>query len=153
MEYFLQILLLGWMGILARQDQMEKSVKLTSLLGAGVTGAAAHIVTGAHSWHSVWAGICIGGMLILFSVLSGGKIGLGDGIVFVISSFYLGVYKNLELLIGSVFLAGIFALGLKVICGKKRSESFAFLPCVMAAQSGMLFLSCVDYLISGSSGK
>jgi leader peptidase (prepilin peptidase)/N-methyltransferase len=90
-------------------------------------------------------GMAVGGMLVLASLLSGGKIGIGDGVVLTVSGIYLGLWDNLWLLMLSSFLLVAVAVGVWITKQKDKKDEIPFVPFV--------FLAYLLYLgIKGGTG-
>ena len=92
----------------------------------------------------LWRGICqigkegiwegIGLLLLFISKKSDGAIGKGDGLTFMITGIYLGLWRNLCLLWFSLILCSLWGAGLMVIgrMGWKqvKKKELPFLPFV-----------------------
>lgn len=78
-------------------------------------------------------GAGVGGILLVISFLSRGKIGLGDGYLLCISGFALGVQQNLALLGYGLLFAGVVAV-VMLICKKaSRNTKMPFVPFLFGA--------------------
>lgn len=128
-----QIVFLGMLGLSAYQDYKEKKVSLYCVLFAGIAGIALHILFLEHSVADILAGMSIGAVVLMISWVSRGRIGLGDGMVLVISGIFLGFWQNLKLFMMALLLAGIWSLFLLTIKKKGRNYRIPFLPFLLAA--------------------
>lgn len=93
------------------------------------------------SWFSVAAGSVLGAVLLACGRISGGAIGDGDGLFFLISGLMLGFRDNLLLLGMGIFLCGLFSTVLYVwnLLYKKRDVrklEVPFLPFVAVCGVG-----------------
>ena len=88
----------------------------------------------------VTLGSALAGLILLFSVLSKGKIGQGDGIVFMLTGLYLGVEKNLALMLLSFVLAGCWAFLLIIFLHRDKKEKIPFIPFLFLAYLLILVL-------------
>lgn len=88
------------------------------------------------SLFSVGIGCGLGLGLMLLSRMSGGAVGMGDGVYFLITGIYLGGAKNLQLFLAALLLAALWGLvyyfaGLLKGCCRGRTKlpflAFAFL--------------------------
>jgi leader peptidase (prepilin peptidase)/N-methyltransferase len=86
-------------------------------------------------------GAAIGGFVILTSMITSGKIGLGDGILLCITGLGLGFWGNLELFCLALSLAAGLSIMLLIFRLADRKKSIPFVP--------FLF---VGYLILIASG-
>jgi leader peptidase (prepilin peptidase)/N-methyltransferase len=76
--------------------------------------------------------------LVLLSKATGGKIGIGDGLVLAVTGMGLGFWTNMELFAIALSLAAVFSIGLLVIRKANRNKAIPFMPFLMGAY---LFLS------------
>ena len=86
------------------------------------------------SFGEICGGIGIGLLLLFISKKSDGAIGKGDGLTFMITGIYLGLWRNLCLLWFSLILCSLWGAGLMVI-GRMRwkqvkKKELPFLPFV-----------------------
>lgn len=85
-------------------------------------------------YQSVWSaagGIVVGGIILLYAVITKGGIGIGDGLMFVCLGIYLGLSVNLRLLFFSLITAAVFG-GIYALIKKRSIKSqIPFMPCVM----------------------
>lgn len=80
-------------------------------------------------------GVAIGVILLVISKVSDGAVGMGDGLLFMVTGMYFGFWKNLILLLGSLALCSIWGIGNLVVRRTgwqegKRTE-VSFLPFVL----------------------
>lgn len=86
-------------------------------------------------------GIAIGVCVIVISKITGGKIGMGDGILLCITGMGLGFWGNLELFGIALFFAAVVSILLLVFRLADRKKSIPFVP--------FLFFGYVFLLIVG----
>lgn len=127
------IVLFGMLLISAYRDWKEKSVYLYLLMGTGIAGLVFHIIFQEHTIIDVLGGIAIGVLVLLFSLLSRGGIGSGDGLTLMVSGIFLGFEKNMELFITAICFSAVMALFLLVVRRKARSYRIPFLPFLLAS--------------------
>lgn len=78
------------------------------------------------------AGVLPGLMLLCVGKFSGGALGMGDGLMVMVSGLYMGIWKTLEFVTLALILAAVWA-GL-LIAGKKSGKvRFPFVPFLLAA--------------------
>lgn len=87
-------------------------------------------------------GLIIGLCIIILSVITAGKIGIGDGVLLCITGLGLGFWKNLELFGAALFLAAIVSILLLVLGLADRRMSIPFVPFLFA---GYLILNLTAY--------
>lgn len=86
---------------------------------------------------SVLFGITVGLMLIVISILSRGEIGVGDGVLFVVSGLLFGLYENGVLLFLSLLFAAFVSGALLVTRRVGRTYALPFAPFVFAGYGVM----------------
>lgn len=128
-----QVVLLGILAVAAYKDYKEKSVYLCGMLLAGIAGILLHLLFQTPTLPDMLAGAGIGVIVIAAALLTGESIGIGDGVVFLVSGIFLGFRQNLELFLTALFLAGGVALFLLVVKRKRRTYQLPFLPFVAVA--------------------
>lgn len=133
-------LLLGTLGFHSLEDIKSRQITVMVTLGSALAGLICHLVYQSHSIYSMLGGMVFGGLILLFSVLSKGKIGQGDGIVFMLTGLYLGVEKNLALMLLSFVLAGCWAFLLIIFLHRDKKEKIPFIPFLFLAYLLILVL-------------
>ena len=123
-----KIMLLGLLGWCSLEDVKQKKLTVLYILMFGVGGVFLHLVAPVCSIYSMLWGMLLGLALILVSMVTRGSVGLGDGILLVVTGVYLGGSKNLELFMIGLLLAALWSLGLMVVKKKKGKEEIAFVP-------------------------
>ncbi|HWT74742.1 MAG TPA: prepilin peptidase [Mobilitalea sp.] len=82
-------------------------------------------------------GVAVGVLIIMTSLITGGKIGLGDGILLCVTGLGLGFWGNLELFAIALLLAAIVSIGLLILRLADRKKSIPFVPFMLL---GYVFL-------------
>jgi Type IV leader peptidase family. len=73
-------------------------------------------------------GLTLGFIVILISLITSGKIGLGDGFLLCITGLGLGFWRNLELFAIALFMASVFSIILLALRLANRKNSIPFVP-------------------------
>ncbi|MGN0348290.1 MAG: prepilin peptidase [Roseburia sp.] len=128
-----KVVLLGALAAAAYKDYREQKVYVQGMLGVGMLGILLQIVYQSPALFDMLAGAAIGVGVLVLAWLTKESIGFGDGIAVVVSGIFLGFWKNLELILAALFLAGVAALLLLVIKKRGRKYRVAFLPFLAAA--------------------
>lgn len=123
--------------------QIEAWVFIVFGAAAGAFVIFALIACMEEGWKCYLAGCFPGIFLLLCSKMTGGEIGEGDGLFFLVSGGFLGIEENLMLFIGGTMLCGLFGLGIfiykkiryGIYSGKER---LPFLPFAAAWGAWML---------------
>lgn len=89
------------------------------------------------------AGVLPGLLLLCIGKVSGGALGLGDGLIVLVAGLYMGIWKTLEFITVAVLLAAVWA-GI-LMFGKKRGgkASFPFVPFLLAAYAAPWLMQAV----------
>ena len=104
---------------------------LTAIAGGLIPSAAA-------DRQELWAGAVPGALLLILSLLSGGKIGEGDGVCLLICGLYTGFTKTI--LIAEIALLSAAAAGTVLLLTKRRraDDRLPFVPFLAAASTLIL---------------
>lgn len=93
-----------------------QSMSVLSLVFAKDVGAVEPVFSFfLNVWQPYLAGVLPGAVLLLLSRLGVG-IGAGDGYFFLVSGLFLGLWRNLFFLCGTVLCSGLFGLSYYVWC-------------------------------------
>lgn len=130
--------LLGLLVPCAAEDIRKKEVNVIYILLLGIVGVLLHLISPNCSISSILLGLLPGAAMMAVSLLSRGSVGMGDGILLVVTGVYLGGGKTLCLLLTALLLAALWALAVLVLKKKTRKERIAFVPFLLAAYAVML---------------
>ncbi len=109
-----------------------------NLLLFAVSGLLLHLFFPICSIYSILWGISLGVAVLGVSFLSRGGIGMGDGILLMVTGVYLGGTANLELFLLGISFSALWAMGLVVIWKKRGKDQMAFAPFLLASYLVML---------------
>lgn len=137
-EMWSRVAVVGMLAICAAEDIRKKQIHLNLILAFGIVGVVFHMLWQMQTIENVLFGMGVGGALLLLSVLTRGKIGIGDGILLVVTGIYLGLEQNLELLVCSLFICAVYALFLLAMRKRSRKDTVAFVPFVLISYVCML---------------
>ena len=112
---------LGMLGICSIEDIRKKEIQSVRVLCFGIGGILLHLWQRNQSLYSMLGGIAVGAAVIILSLVSGGIIGIGDGLVLCVAGIYIGGINTMRLLLTGLFLSSLYALVLKKT---KRHHSF-----------------------------
>jgi len=133
-----KFLVLGLLGLCSLEDIKRKELTIVYILMFGIGGIILHLFAPVCSIYSVLWGMVIGIALILVSLVTRGSVGMGDGILLMVTGVYLGGYGNLELFMKGLFLAAVWSLGLLVLKKKRGKEEIAFVPFLLVSYLSIL---------------
>lgn len=120
--------LLGTLGLHSLEDIRRKKITVKLTLFSGIAGILLHMLFQNQSIFEMLAGAVPGVFVLVASYLSKSKIGMGDGIVFMLTGLYLGLVENLRLMFVSFFLASLWGLYLLMIKRCEKSKRIPFVP-------------------------
>ena len=76
--------------------------------------------------------------MMMLSAATRGNVGMGDGILLVVTGVYLGGSENLALFMMGLLLSALWSLGLLLLKKKGRKEEIAFVPFLLLSYFIML---------------
>ena len=128
-----ETILLGTLAVTAYRDWKEKKIYVCGVLLCGIAGLLLHILFQERALTDMLAGASVGVMVLVIAKIGGECIGMGDGLVLMISGIFLGFWGNVSLLLTALFFAAGTAWFLLVIKGKGRKYRLPFVPFLLAA--------------------
>ena len=126
---------LGMLGICSIEDIRKKEIQSVRVLCFGIGGILLHLWQRNQSLYSMLGGIAVGA-----AVVSGGIIGIGDGLVLCVAGIYIGGINTMRLLLTGLFLSSLYALVLLFMHRKRRKDTIPFIPFLLAAYLILLIL-------------
>lgn len=121
-------------------QKIERNVLLAGFL-AGIGMAGWQLQSGAFGWYDVLLALVPGIMLWVFGMLSGGRLGRGDGDMVLVFGLLLGWELCLAVLCTACLLVAVYA-GVGVVAGKlKRNSKLPFAPFLLGATALLWILS------------
>ncbi len=130
--------LVGVLGICTYTDMRRKEI---SMITIGVFAIPAVILNFIFVQESIWqqvGGLCVGIVLLIISKVSKGAVGEGDGYLLMITGLLLGLWGNLQLLMGALLLAAIFSSVLLIMNQADKKKELPFVPFLFISYMGML---------------
>lgn len=125
--------LLGVLGVTAYRDWKEQNVYLYMPVLAGIAGVLLHLFYQENTITDMLLGVSIGGIVVLIAWISKESVGMGDGMMLMVSGVFLGAWGNLQLILTALLLVGGTALFFVVIKRKGRDYRVPFLPFLLLA--------------------
>lgn len=133
-EIVSEMILLSGLFYIAWCDYKTKMIKTKWLWSLGLAGGICHLLqTGHIAVEEVVLGSMTGVVLLVVAKVSKECIGFGDGWLFFVTGIFLGFFKNVVLLSGSLLLAGIYAVICLLLKKKGKHDRMAFVPFVFVA--------------------
>lgn len=134
-----KVIVLGLLGLCSLEDVRHKRLTIVYILMFGIGGLILHLFAPVCSIYSILCGMLLGIAMILVSFITRGNVGIGDGMLLLVTGVYLGGYGNLQLLMTGLLLAALWALGLLMLKKKKGKDEIAFAPFLLLSYFVLLF--------------
>lgn len=129
--------LLGILGLHSIEDIRDKKITISVSLLAGIVGVLLHLLFQKESIYSMLLGMAAGAGILLLSLCSQGRLGAGDGIVFMMTGLYLGAAGNLILMFLSFALAGIWGISMLCLGRIGKNDRIPLIPFLFVSYVGM----------------
>ena len=121
-------ILLGMLALYGVEDLRKKTISARYLPLFAIAGMGLRLFLQNLSVVSILLGMAVGLAMMGLSVLTRGSIGMGDGMLLVVSGVFLGGATNVELLFTGLFYAAVFSLGILVFGKRKKYREIPFIP-------------------------
>jgi len=126
------IMMKGIMGVTlllcSIQDVIQKKICLWMVaIGGALTGMCI-LQYKTISLQDSLGGILVGVGVVLISKATGGKIGMGDGLLLCLTGMGLGLWGNIELFAYALFAAALVSIVLLMLHLVDRKKSIPFVP-------------------------
>lgn len=119
------------------QDLLRKKIYFWIIIAGAVFTGICIPFTNLHSIPDRIGGIAVGAAVVIISLATAGKIGMGDGLLLCVTGLGLGFWGNLELFAIALLLASVISIILLVFRLANRKKSIPFVPFLL---TGYLFL-------------
>lgn len=128
MELILRIILGALLLCCGIQDALKKKVYLWVIVLGMIASEICILFIHSSSIVDRLGGVGIGIAVIILSLATGGKIGLGDGLLLCATGLGLGFWGNLELFGISLFITAIVSIVLLIFRLADKKKSLPFVP-------------------------
>ena len=135
-----KLILLGILAFFTVADLRNRLIPLFGLFFAAAAGSMLYVWLHPFPFQSLIAGVCLGGLFYLFSLVTKESIGKGDALMILVSSLFLGFRQELVLVCVALSAAGIVAVML-LIRKKGKDYRIPFAPFLFLADGVLLFLN------------
>ncbi len=124
----MNIFIIFVLALLSCQDIKTKKINLIFCVMVMFILVVVNVIFGLQSVQLMLTGIGVGVFLLVISVISGNAIGIGDGIVFMITGLAVGGAANFGVLVISLFFSSLVGLYRLIIKKWNRKDEMAFIP-------------------------
>ena len=141
MIYYLNgSLMLSYLAINSFTDIKKKKISVVVSLIFFVIGVVVSIINKEKSLISILGGVGIGFILLLVGKFSRESVGIGDGLIFLVTGLYLGFTRNIVLLLYGLIFCALVSIILITFKKLKLKDKIPFAPFVLVAYISMLLL-------------
>ena len=125
------------------RDIREREVDIGVPTAYGIVAFAYNLIPGRGNISECIGGALLGGVVLIAALLKRESIGLGDGIMLIITGTALGAHLNLILIIRTVLLAGVGALIILIIRKRRKvaADTMPLMPYILLSYVTI----CVSY--------
>lgn len=110
------------------QDIKSKRISLWIIILGALLIVSGALISGRCSVFDRIGGLAVGACVLLISIATKGKIGLGDGLLLCVTGLTLGFWGNIELFGLALLLAAVLSIFLLVFRLADRKKSIPFVP-------------------------
>ena len=128
-EIFLGIFLF----ICSITDLRKREIKPVVLIVFGIMASVFYVLFKPVCLYEEAAGIVIGLFFVGLHFITDEKIGLGDGLLMIVTGIFLGGRQNASLIMIAMLLSAVYSIVFLMIKKADKKTSFAFVPFVFAA--------------------
>lgn len=133
LEVMASVILLLGLFYFAWKDYQTQLIAVGPLFFLGVIGIAVRGAWNKDVWIEIVGGVIVGVVLLLTAILTSEQIGLGDGLLFLVTGVYLDLMLNFTLLLGTFILIGVFSTGCLLLKKKGKDDRVAMAPFVLVS--------------------
>ena len=124
--------------IFSVEDLLYREISVKVILVFLLMGIGIRVYDNTLLSTEIFWGIFIGMIIIASSIILAGNIGVGDGIIFVLTGLFLGIADNLRILIFSVTISGIIGGLLIILKIKKKDYKMPFTVFILISYIGVI---------------
>lgn len=140
MDYAIKAIIILILFLLSIQDLLFKEVSLWIILVGMVIIFVMTPFTESFTLFNSLAGTFVGISVIALSKATDGKIGIADGIIFIIVGVTVGGWGSLELFVYSLFLSAFVSVVLMLFKQANRKTSIPFIPFILMGYLCLIFI-------------
>ena len=138
MDIYTKIFVLIMLIIFSVEDLLYREISVKVILVFLLMGIGIRVYDNTLLSTEIFWGIFIGMIIIASSIILAGNIGVGDGIIFVLTGLFLGIADNLRILIFSVTISGIIGGLLIILKIKKKDYKMPFTVFILISYIGVI---------------
>lgn len=116
------------LGACSIQDIIHKKINTWLIVAGGLLLVLTLLILRPISITESLSGLPVGVLVMAISKATGGKIGMGDGMVLCVTGLWLGLWRNMELFAYALLAAAIVSVVLLALRLVNRKKSIPFIP-------------------------
>lgn len=117
----------------SKEDILHRRIRVRWLLYFTMAGFLCQFFIKKQLFSVLLLGMIPGFVILIFSVVSHGSIGKGDGMLLMAIGIYLGVAPTVWIIVYAVFISAFCALFLQFVKKKNKDYEMPFVPFLLAA--------------------
>lgn len=117
----------------SKEDILHRRIRVRWLIYFAIAGFLCQLLIKKQSLPVLLPGMVPGFLILIFSVVSQGSIGMGDGMLLMAIGIYLGVVPTVWIIVYAVFLSAFCALFVHFVKKKDKDYEMPFVPFVLVA--------------------
>lgn len=135
-DYIMAAIVCGWLLLCSWQDMKKKKIPV-ALIGIGCLAILAYsFLAGEITIWSRVAGLSLGVILLILNPVTGGQIGIGDGLIVGIIGAGLGFNRLAFILAYGLLGSAVFSIGLIIFRKADRKVTIPFVPFLLLGYLG-----------------
>lgn len=128
-----RLIVLSMLTACSREDILYRRICIRWLAYFAAAGIFCQFVAKKQLFPELLLGLVPGFAILIFSVLSRGSIGQGDGMILMVVGICLGAAATMRIIVYAVFVSAVCALFLYFGKKKDRDYEMPFVPFLLAA--------------------
>ncbi len=128
------------LGICSIQDIIHKKIDTWIIITGGILLALALFILKPITIIESLSGLLVGVLVMVISKATGGKIGMGDGMILCVTGLWLGLWGNLELFTYALLAAALVSIVLLVLRLVNRKKSIPFVPFLLLGYLAIILI-------------
>lgn len=123
-------IIFSFLTLFSVEDVRKKELDFMPIVGFLLIGIWFQAFVGKLPFPEIAGGAFLGVCLLAIGKLSKEAVGYGDGLLFLATGIYLGMWENLQLLWSSLWIAFLFSAVQMLVRKKDKKEEIPFVPFV-----------------------
>lgn len=127
-EMLKENIIFAFLTLFSVEDMKKKRINLLPVLIFLLCGLIFQFAVGNLTFPQILGGASLGILLLCVSRVTHEAMGYGDGLIFLATGIFLGIWENFQLLLTSLLVAFIFSAIQLILRRKSGKDEMAFVP-------------------------